>query len=356
MRKKKRQENEQFGLSFLDCICCGFGAILLIFVLTAGKKANQSKGQVADAQQIIDRLQAEIETEAEKAEAIRSVIETQSDALGNIVDQKETLEEQVITREERLSLMLEQISQIQDELNRQMQDAENIPRVEDLPPLPLPNPQKRQYLTNFRMEGERLLFLVEASGGMLDTTIDGAVQRSRQSKEERLQAPKWRQTQNMIRWFIANMNPSSRYQVAFFNTSTQAILDTSRLGEWMDPLDTANTEKVLSELTAYVPEGAANLERAFQDINAMELLPDNVILIVDGLPTLADSVPRGEIVGESNRIQMFVAALRIKPPEVPFNILLLQFEGDPTAAIFYWSLANYSKGALVTPSRTWPDI
>ena len=29
----KRRETEVFSLSFLDCICCGFGAIILIFVL-----------------------------------------------------------------------------------------------------------------------------------------------------------------------------------------------------------------------------------------------------------------------------------------------------------------------------------
>lgn len=356
LRKKKRQENEQFGLSFLDCICCGFGAILLIFVLTTGKKANVSRGQVSDAQEIIDRLQVQIDAEVEEAQEIRSVIETQTDEIGNVVDQKETLEEQVISREERLSLLLEEISTIQDELNKQMEDAENIPRVDDLPPLPLPNPEKRQYLTNFRLEGERLLFLVESSGGMLDTTIEGAVALSKQSEQERRNAAKWKQTRDMLRWFIANMNPGSRYQVAFFNSTTETILSDTPLGEYMDPLDTENTDKVLQRLREIIPGGGANLERAFQRINGLDLLPDNVILIVDGLPTESDSVPRGEIVDENARINMFVAALRVKPPEVPFNVLLLPFEGDPTAAIFYWSLANYSRGALVTPSRTWPDI
>lgn len=356
LRKKNKQDNEQFGLSFLDCICCGFGAILLIFVLTSGKKANVSQGQVTDAREIIDRLQVQIDTQVEKSQEIRSIIESQTDQIGNIVDQKETLEEQVISREERLSLLLEEISNIQDELNKQMDEAENIPRVDDLPPLPLPNPEKRQYLTNFRLEGERLLFLVESSGGMLDATIEGAVALSQQADEVRRDAAKWKQTRNMLRWFIANMNPGSRYQIAFFNSTTETILTEFPLGEYMDPLDTSNTDKVLQRLREVVPGGGANLERAFQRVNGLELLPDNVILIVDGLPTEADSIPRGEIVDENARINMFVAALRVKPPDVPFNILLLPFEGDPTAAIFYWSLANYSKGAMVTPSRTWPDI
>jgi hypothetical protein len=32
--KIKRRETEVFSLSFLDVICCGFGAIILLLVLT----------------------------------------------------------------------------------------------------------------------------------------------------------------------------------------------------------------------------------------------------------------------------------------------------------------------------------
>ena len=32
--KVKRRDVEVFSLSFMDCICCGFGAIILLMVLT----------------------------------------------------------------------------------------------------------------------------------------------------------------------------------------------------------------------------------------------------------------------------------------------------------------------------------
>jgi len=32
--KKSRRGLEIFSLSFLDCICCGFGALILLFVLS----------------------------------------------------------------------------------------------------------------------------------------------------------------------------------------------------------------------------------------------------------------------------------------------------------------------------------
>ena len=46
---RKRREFEVFSLSFLDCICCGFGAIILLFVLTVGpiKRVVQASEQGA---------------------------------------------------------------------------------------------------------------------------------------------------------------------------------------------------------------------------------------------------------------------------------------------------------------------
>ena len=32
--KSQRRDLQVFSLSFLDCICCGFGAIILLFVLS----------------------------------------------------------------------------------------------------------------------------------------------------------------------------------------------------------------------------------------------------------------------------------------------------------------------------------
>ncbi len=32
--KKQRRDLQIFSLSFLDCICCGFGAVILLFVLS----------------------------------------------------------------------------------------------------------------------------------------------------------------------------------------------------------------------------------------------------------------------------------------------------------------------------------
>src|SRR5689334_23238257 len=43
---RRRREVEVFSLSFLDCICCGFGAIILLLVLTeVGQPVELEKSQ-----------------------------------------------------------------------------------------------------------------------------------------------------------------------------------------------------------------------------------------------------------------------------------------------------------------------
>ncbi len=62
----KRREFEVFTLSFLDCICCGFGAIILLLVLTdvgqpivIERSEKDLKGQIDDLQRQLFELRGE---------------------------------------------------------------------------------------------------------------------------------------------------------------------------------------------------------------------------------------------------------------------------------------------------------
>ena len=62
----KRREFEVFTLSFLDCICCGFGAIILLLVLTdigqpkvIERSEKDLKGQILDLQRQLFELRGE---------------------------------------------------------------------------------------------------------------------------------------------------------------------------------------------------------------------------------------------------------------------------------------------------------
>lgn len=58
--KKRRRDIEIFSLSFLDCICCAFGAIILLFVLSKFAEPMIIEEVKADLESVIERLEEEL--------------------------------------------------------------------------------------------------------------------------------------------------------------------------------------------------------------------------------------------------------------------------------------------------------
>ena len=60
MKRRQRRETEVFSLSFLDCICCGFGAIILLLVLSEFGVPIQLEQAKTDLDAQIAKLQQEL--------------------------------------------------------------------------------------------------------------------------------------------------------------------------------------------------------------------------------------------------------------------------------------------------------
>jgi hypothetical protein len=58
--KKRRRDIEIFSLSFLDCICCAFGAIILLFVLSKFAEPMIIEDVREDLDSMIERLEEEL--------------------------------------------------------------------------------------------------------------------------------------------------------------------------------------------------------------------------------------------------------------------------------------------------------
>jgi hypothetical protein len=59
--RRRRREGEGFGLSFLDCICCGFGALVLLLVLTRVGEPTAIELATVDLEKLLVRLELELE-------------------------------------------------------------------------------------------------------------------------------------------------------------------------------------------------------------------------------------------------------------------------------------------------------
>ena len=58
--KKRRRDIEIFSLSFLDCICCAFGAVILLFVLSKFAEPVIIEELREDLESVIERLEEEL--------------------------------------------------------------------------------------------------------------------------------------------------------------------------------------------------------------------------------------------------------------------------------------------------------
>jgi hypothetical protein len=84
MAKKKNRNIEAFSLSFLDCICCGFGAVILLLVLSKIYEPVILEKTEEDLQALIALLQEELFV-------IRGETEVMTRALGRVrMDTSET--------------------------------------------------------------------------------------------------------------------------------------------------------------------------------------------------------------------------------------------------------------------------
>ena len=351
----KRRETEVFSLAFLDCICCGFGAVILVFILTVSQKQNVDKADVDAARARLRNIQTSVSSTQEELDRLAKVLAAAQLELQDI-NAKSTQDQLKLTDRKRdLLLMLQQTGALKDALHSLLGEKKALPTEEVAPPIPIPNIDRRQYLTGVKLQGEFVVFVVRTSGSMLDDTIDAAAARLEDSDEKKREAPKWQRTVHALEWMLASLDPETHFQILLFAEETTPIIPT-RGEEWFSTSDRKTMTEVLDRLHKIVPRGGANLERAFTHVRFLPRLPESIVLLTDGLPTRSDSLAMEGDVDEGHRIRFFEIATKQLPPRIPVSTILFpMLTGDPGAPGLYWELANATRGALVSPSRSWPD-
>jgi hypothetical protein len=255
--------------------------------------------------------------------------------------------------EEELKQLLRQIAALKNEEAKLLADLKNMPE-EEQQPVPIPEVDRRQYLTGVEMEGSHVLFVVRASGSMLGDTLDEAISRLDDPDFKKREAPKWQRVIKALEWLVASLGTDTNFQILLFNEETIPLLPDRSEG-WISRGDRAGVQQALAKLRQVVPKGSANLERAFNTVRYLPTLPDAIVLITDGLPTASDSSPSSDSSDDDTRMSYLRQAIRQLPPRIPVSTILFPTSGDPGAPALYWELAGYTNGALVSPSADWPD-
>lgn len=362
---RKRRPFEVFSMSFLDCMSCGFGAVILFFMIINAQvrettenpselmaETRQIEIEILDgrknlvlAKNTVEELTSEKDSAEGKIAQIIALIEELRAELAQY--DSETLAEI-----ERIEKLQTDIETLEEEVKRLLAMAEET-EAEGNRLREFKGEGDRQYLTGLKLGGDRTLILVDRSASMLDDTIINIIRRRNMPVDEKLRAVKWRQVVASVDWLTAQFRPGSEFQMYMFNNEVEPIIEGSE-GVWLKADDATQLDEAMRVLRRTAPEGGTNLKAAMDVVLSMAPPPDNIILLVDGLPTMDGPTSNSKTVSGRERTRLFSNALRELPSNIPVNIFLYPLEGDFEAPFLYWLLAYRSGGSLISVSKDWP--
>jgi hypothetical protein len=362
-----RRKTEIFSMSFLDCITCAFGSVVLVYVLINAngglRQATQTQQMKAEVskmeEQVLEGYQhlvvlrnSVVQTDAERVRTegmgTRVLEETEKTKLQLADSTKETL-----SRREAIERLKADLKSL-EEGTRRLEGASRDAGATGTRVHGFVGQGDRQYLTGLRVGGERIVILVDVSASMLDDTVVNVLRMRNMSDVRKLQSEKWRRAQSTIDWVAAQLPLESQFQIMAFNTKSWPLVEGSA-GKWLKLNDPNSLNEALQNLRKIVPKEGTSLENAFLAMNELNPKPDNVILLTDGLPTQGTSAPlmRKTIEGDA-RLKVFERAFGRYPRGVPLNVILMPMEGDPSAPSAYWLAARTTGGSFMSPSKDWP--
>lgn len=163
---RKRRSTEVFSLSFLDCICCGFGAIILLFVLTIGPIKKKTERNQQAVSQRIEELESTLLDVQEQRSALKRALDQAAGApeagqdLEKLRAELRSIQSQVTETE---AAIIEQIQQAQASKPQAESPVVSAPPlVPETPEMKAP-PSSPVGVTT---DSDHLIFLIDTSGSM----------------------------------------------------------------------------------------------------------------------------------------------------------------------------------------------
>lgn len=362
--KQKRRAFNPLSLAFLDVMSCGFGAVVLLFlILDHAAQVEAIEGNPGITAEV-DLLQEEIEVGEAGLVQIRNTVADISlevvtaqglvdriqEEIEDFMQQLAALENDSLAEVQSAEQLRADIEDLEDELKRLREEAmeqegNNVRQFL--------GDGDRQYLSGLYLGGNRILILVDRSASMLDETLVNIIRTRNMSDQAKMNAPKWQRVVRTVDWITSQLPITSRYQIyTFADTATPVLEETA--GQWLEVADDVQLNMAVDRVAETIPFAGTNLERLFETVAAMSPPPDNIFLITDGLPTLGNRSSSDSLVTPTRRLELFNSAVDKLPERIPVNVILMPLEGDPSAAAAYWQLAQWTRGSFMTPSKDWP--
>ena len=362
----RRRTIEVFSLSFLDCICCGFGAVILFYVIISARSGITSAEQMKDITSEVNRLQEQLENGRQDLVVLRNSLEkTQSQNASADAQLIRAAAELEVTRREMSAYDATSLARREriEQLKSDVQSVEAGNRRLEAGSLDKGPPGQeihafrgtgdRRYITGIKVHGKHILILVDHSASMLHEDLVTILRMRNLSDDQKRVAAKWRRAVDTVDWLLTQLPPDSQYQIFAFNTQAAPLLS-GTIGKWFNSGDAQTLAKNMDALRAMFPEGGTSLFNAFTAAKTFIPRADQIILITDGLPTQGKSPGFGKYINADRRARLFDDSVGALPDGVPVDTVLFPLRGEPQAAHRFWELARLTEGTLFMPSKDWP--
>ena len=166
----RRRQTQVFSLAFLDCICCGFGAVILIFILSVDSREKEKLQVLIEVSRALAEQAAKLaqvktsREDLEKSNARVSTLVTDArlrrDSLLSLVDELE----KGLQREKRgQEALLVDIDDLKKEIAARQKKPDYDIVLKDVKPSPVGLPVGSNYIA----------FVIDTSGSMRDPNHQG---------------------------------------------------------------------------------------------------------------------------------------------------------------------------------------
>lgn len=167
MAKRNRRQNDEFNVSFLDVICCGFGALVLLLMISRNSPPGaleeaelQLDGQLAKLQQQLFEIRGETTVLNRQLNAKQQQLDSEKQRIAILKSRQQQLRQQYqnlsssslgqASLKGQLELALQQLSAEMQRL--QQQDQQN----------------KNSLVGGIPVDSEYIIFIIDTSGSMFN--------------------------------------------------------------------------------------------------------------------------------------------------------------------------------------------
>lgn len=363
----KRRTVEVFSLSFLDCICCGFGAVILFYTIISAQSGITRIRNNDDLTSEVNRLEERVLEGTKNLVVLRNTLEKTQTETASAASRSTKLLAELEARREQSSVYdasslarRAHIEKLKSDLKALEKGTRRLEggSVDRAPPGQQiaafrKTGGERRYITGISLHGKRILILLDRSASMLHEDLVNVILLRNSNDAAKRAAAKWRRAVDTTNWLVTQLPPNSQFQIYGFNTKAAPVLASSG-GKWQSSDDPAQRARNLEAVRALIPQDGTSLANVFAAAKILLPRPDQIVLITDGLPTQGKSAGIRRYVSADFRARLFDDAVGELPDGVPVDIVLLPMKGDLPAAHRFWDLARLTGGVVMFPSKDWP--